>query len=452
MGDYTGTKFTAIYVSDVATGQRKRLTPPCAECVYQIGGWSPDGKQLSITSNALNGYNNVALLGVDDGQLQWLTRQDWDALAGGFSPDGQFVALTINEDGSGDGYLYDLRSKKLDKLPLPPGVNDLPGSKWTDVTASAFSPDGEYLMFYHNGPQSPENVWVYDLEHQRASQLTYSLVGAVRSEDMVEPTLVHFPSADGKWKLSAYVYVPHNLQRDRTHPAIVYVHGGPNYQYRNQFGRTVQYLVNQGYVLIVPNYRGSTGYGSRFHDANRFDLGGGDLRDVVSAAQWISQTGYVNPKKLVLMGGSYGGYLTMMGLTKYPNLWAAGVAEVPFVNWFSFKKGTDPAIWEYFALKMGDPVRNRNLWSDRSPINFLSRMKAPLLLISGGKDPRAPVGELRQVVAAGRKLRLPIEWKVYENEGHQTTRVENVVDTYTRIAAFIKRYSPSPSSQSASAR
>jgi dipeptidyl aminopeptidase/acylaminoacyl peptidase len=142
---------------------------------------------------------------------------------------------------------------------------------------------------------------------------------------MVAPTLVHFPSKDGKWTISAFVYVPYNLPRNGEHPAIVYVHGGPTAQTLNNFNRFVQYMANQGYLVIAPIYRGSTGYGKEFQQANLFDMGGGDLQDVLSAAEWIKQTGYVDPKKLILMGGSYGGYLTMMGVTKAPDVLGMGV-------------------------------------------------------------------------------------------------------------------------------
>ena len=147
----------------------------------------------------------------------------------------------------------------------------------------------------------------------------------VRSAEMVAPTLVHFPSKDGKWTISAFVYVPYNLPRNGEHPAIVYVHGGPTAQTLNNFNRFVQYMANQGYLVIAPIYRGSTGYGKEFQQANLFDMGGGDLQDVLSAAEWIKQTGYVDPKKLILMGGSYGGYLTMMGVTKAPDVLGMGV-------------------------------------------------------------------------------------------------------------------------------
>ena len=172
---------------------------------------------------------------------------------------------------------------------------------------------------------------------------------------MVEPVLVHYPSHDGKWTISALLYVPFNMPRNGQNAAIVYVHGGPASQTVNSFNRFVQHIVNQGYMVIAPNYRGSTGYGKEFQHANLFDMGGGDLQDVLGAAEFLKQTGFVDPKKLVLMGGSYGGYLTMMGVTKAPEVWAAGVPIVPFVNWFTEIENEDPILQQSDIATMGDP-------------------------------------------------------------------------------------------------
>src|SRR5437870_9156822 len=149
---------------------------------------------------------------------------------------------------------------------------------------------------------------------------------------MVEPFLVHYPSRDGKWTISAFVYMPYNLPRQPVSPAIVYVHGGPTSQTVNSFNRIVQYQVNQGYIVIAPNYRGSTGYGKEFQQANLFDMGGGDLQDVLAAADWIKQTGYVDPKKLILMGGSYGGCTAKTGANQAPTLWGAGARIVALLH------------------------------------------------------------------------------------------------------------------------
>ena len=430
-------KDSNIFVAYAATGEATLLTPHADEHNYVATAFSPDGKYLLITSNA-KGYDNVGLLEIATKKIDWLTDEKWEIGSGTFSPDSRRLTWTANVDGNSEIFLYDIAGKNAVALPLPKGVNDLAGS------VTSFSPDGQQLLYYHNGPTSPSDVWVYDFATQRSVQLTHSMLAGLSSEDMVEPFLVHYPSRDGKWQISAFVYVPHNAPRDHTHPAIVYVHGGPTSQTMNSFNRIVQYLANQGYIVIAPNYRGSTGYGKEFMDANRFDMGGGDLHDVLAAADWIQQTGYVDPKKLVIMGGSYGGYMAMMALTKAPEVWAAGVPLVPFVNWSTEVQNEDPLLREYDLATMGDPVKSKELWEDRSPINFVDRIKAPVLLLAGGNDPRCPKSEAQQVADAIKKRGGIVDFKVYENEGHGFARVENQIDAYTRVADFLKKYVPAP--------
>ena len=236
--------------------------------------------------------------------------------------------------------------------------------------------------------------------------------------------------------------MPYNLPRKPESPAIVYIHGGPTAQTVNSFNRFVQFMVNNGYIVIAPNYRGSTGYGNEFQQANLFDMGGGDLQDVLAAADWIQKTGYVDPKKLIVMGGSYGGYLSMMAVTRAPEVWAAGVPIVPFVNYFTEIENEDPVLREMDLATMGDPVKNKALYEDRSPIFFVDKIKAPLLLLAGGNDPRCPKSEAQQVVDAVKKNGGIAEYKVYENEGHGFARVENQIDAYKRVADFLRAHVP----------
>jgi dipeptidyl aminopeptidase/acylaminoacyl peptidase len=466
-----------IFMADVASAQTTLLTPHEGEQTFFANDVSPDGRSALITSNAGDGYDNVGLLDISSKKIHWITKDKWEIAGESFTPDGQFLTYSANVDGTTDIYLYAIASGKSNALPLPKGVNQVAGRP------SPFAPDGKRLLYYHTGATSPGDLWVYTIgdykdkdkdkdkvngeragapaphesashesashesaSHESAShesrQLTHSLVGGVRSEEMVEPVLVHYPSKDGKWTISAFVYVPFNLPRNGEHPAIVYVHGGPTAQTMNTFNRFVQYMVNQGYLVIAPNYRGSTGYGKEFQQANLFDMGGGDLQDVLAAADWIKQTGYVDPKKLILMGGSYGGYMTMMGVTKAPEMWAAGVPIVPFVNWFTEIQNEDPILQQSDLATMGDLVKNKALYEDRSPINFIDRIKAPLYLLAGGNDPRCPKSESQQVIDAIRKRGGVVELKVYENEGHGFAKVENQIDAYRRVADFLKAHVP----------
>ena len=425
-----------IFVAEVSTGKSTLLTRHSGESLYSANDFSPDGRQLLITSNAGNGYDNVGLLDVASKKISWLTQEKWEISGGNFSPDGKLATWTANVDGNTEIFVHELASDKSTALPLAKGVNSLGGSE------TAFTKDGARLLYYHNGAKAPNDAWVYEFASGKSLQVTQSLVAGVRSEDMGEPYLVHYPSKDGKWTISAFVYVPYNLPRQAISPAIVYVHGGPTSQTVNSFNRFVQYMVNQGYLVIAPNYRGSTGYGKEFQHANLFDMGGGDLQDVLAAAEWMKQTGYVDPKKLILVGGSYGGYMTMMGVTKAPEVWAAGVPIVPFVNWFTEIQNEDPVLQQSDLATMGDPVKNKALYEDRSPINFIDRVKAPLLLLAGGHDPRCPHEESQQVVDAIKKRGGVVEYKVYENEGHGFSKVENQIDAYKRAADFLKAHVP----------
>jgi dipeptidyl aminopeptidase/acylaminoacyl peptidase len=435
-----------IFIADVATARNTLLTPHEGEQLYFANDISTlgmlDAETILFTSNAANGYDNIGLLLVgrrgdpQPGEIKWLTKDKWEVRGGEFSPDGKRITFTANVDGNEDIYLHDLATGKSTALPIPKGVNEPAGAH------SAFTKDSSRLLYYHNGPTAPGDLCVYHLATGKSQQITHSLIGGVRSEDMVEPYLVHYPSRDGKWTISAFLYIPYNMARNGQNAAIVYIHGGPTAQTMNSFNRFIQYAVNQGYMVLAPNYRGSTGYGKEFQQANLFDMGGGDLQDVLAGVDWIKQTGHLDPKKIAVVGGSYGGYLSMMSVTKAPEVWAAGVPIVPFVNWFTEIENEDPVLQQSDLATMGDPVKNKALYEERSPINYIDQIKAPLLLLAGGHDPRCPKSETQQVVDAVKKRGGTVEYKIYENEGHGFARVENQIDAYKRVADFLLAHVP----------
>ncbi len=427
-----------VFVVDLASGQSTNLTPHEGRHNYLASDISPDGKSVLITSDAHNGYDNVGLLDIASKKIDWLTDEKWELSAGNFAPDGKSLTWTANVDGRTNVSVYELAGRQAHELPIEPGVNSLGGNP------TPYTQDGSRLMYFHNGANAPRDLWVYDVASKQSQQITHALVGGLRSADMVEPYLVHYPSRDGKWTLSAFAYVPNNIQRDGKFPAIVYIHGGPAAQSVDSFNRFIQYIVNQGYVVIAPNYRGSTGYGKAFVDANMGDAGGQELNDVLDAAEWIKKSGFVDPKKLIVMGGSYGGYLSMMAVTKAPEMWAAAVPIVPFVNWFTEIANEDPSLREYDLATMGDPGTNKALYQDRSPINFVDQIKAPLLLLAGGNDPRCPAEESQQAADAVKKRGGTAQLKIYKDEGHGFARVENQIDAYQRVSDFLKVHVPSP--------
>ncbi len=432
-------KNSDIFIADAATGKATRITTHAENQIYAATDISPDAKTILLTSNAGNGYSNAALLDVASRKITWLTEDKWEVNSEKYSPDGKLLTWTRNADGNSEIVTYDMNARQPHTLPLPKGINTMAGS---DTPFSGKTSDTARLLINHDGPVAPNDIWVYDFTTGKTHQVTHSLSAGVRSEDMVEPFLIHYPSKDGKFQISAFVYVPFGAQRNGKNAAIVSIHGGPDAQVINSFSRTVQFLVNQGFFVIAPNYRGSSGYGKEFSDSNLHDMGGGDLQDIISAADWLIKTGFVDTKKIAVMGGSYGGYLSMMAVTKAPDRWAAGVPIVPFVNWFTEIENEDPALRQYDMATMGDPVKDKTRLQERSPINFVDQIKAPLLLLAGGHDPRCPRTEAEQVASAVKKRGGVLELKVYENEGHGFAKIENQIDSFTRIADFLKKYAP----------
>jgi dipeptidyl aminopeptidase/acylaminoacyl peptidase len=420
-----------IFIADVATSQSTLLTPHEGEARFSANDVSPDGKRVLVTSNAANGYQNIGLLDAATKKISWVTKDKWQMRGQEFSPDGKRLLFRANVDGNEDIFIHDLVTGKSAALTAAKGVNQPTGGR------TAFNSDGSRLLYVHNGPTAPGDLWIYQVASGKSIQLTHSLLASIRSEDLVEPFLVHYPSKDGKWTISAFLYVPFNMARNGQNAAIVYIHGGPTSQTMNSFNRFVQYAVNQGYMVLAPNYRGSSGYGKEFQQANLFDMGGGDLQDVLAGVDWVKQTGHLDPKKIAVMGASYGGYLSMMAVTKAAEVWAAGVPIVPFVNWATEIENEDPELRQSDLATMGDPVKNKALFDERSPINFVDQIKAPLLLLAGGHDPRCPKSETQQVVDAIKKRGGTVDSKVYENEGHGFARVENQIDAYKRIADFL---------------
>ncbi|HEY2363817.1 MAG TPA: DPP IV N-terminal domain-containing protein, partial [Candidatus Angelobacter sp.] len=259
-----------VFIVSASGGRATNLTPHEGERNFTASDIAPDGKTVLITSNAGNGYENAALLDVATKKITWLTAEKWETTSGKFSPDGKRLTWTTNNDGSQDLYIYEIATRQAHALPVPKGINSLAGAE------TAFSHDGTQLLYSHDGSNAPNDIWDYEFATQKSHQITHSLVGGIRSEDMVEPFLVHYPSKDGKWQISASVYVPYNAEKNGQNAAIVYIYGAPTAQTLNSFNRGIQYLVNQGYFVIAPIYRGATGYGKEFEDASRFDMGGGD--------------------------------------------------------------------------------------------------------------------------------------------------------------------------------
>jgi dipeptidyl aminopeptidase/acylaminoacyl peptidase len=422
-----------VYAVDVASGKVTDLTPHQGKVLNFASSLSPDGKTLLITSNERGGFQNVALLDISTGKRRWVTDTQWEASAGDFSPNGRQFSYTLNSDGLSDSYLVDSETLTSEKVPLATGVNGFP------AYPNPFSPSGDRLLVSHESSAQPADLWIYAIATHSSMRLTQSAIASLSSAPMPGSRLVHYKTFDGKI-ISALMWVPFNLRRDGSNPALVLPHGGPTGQSQDYWSPQVAALVSRGYVCIAPNVRGSTGYGMDFQRANYQDLGGGDLTDEVYAARFLQATGYVNPKKIGITGGSYGGFMTMMAIGKTPDTWAAAVELYGIINWFTMLKTSDPQLQEYEKSLLGDPEKDRKTYEDSSPITYIHSVKAPLLVLQGDNDPRVPKGEATQVVDLLRKDGRIVDVHYYANEGHGFEKRENQIDSIRRTVEWFEKY------------
>jgi dipeptidyl aminopeptidase/acylaminoacyl peptidase len=431
-----------VYRIDVATGKTENLTAHPGTIRYLGSSLSPDGKTLLLSSDAKGGYMNVALLDVATKKVTWVTDLKWETYAGNFSPDGKRFSYVVNEDGVIDSYLVDRATNRAEKIDLPHGLNAFSGNP------NEFAPQSDRVIVSHEASNQPGDLWVFNLRTRHADQLTFTAIASLRATPLPPSQIVHYKSFDGKI-ITALLWVPFNLKRDGSNPAIVLPHGGPTGQMVDYWNTDVAALASRGYICIAPNPRGSTGYGLDFQKANFQDLGGGDLKDEIAGVDFLKATGFVDPRKVGIYGGSYGGFMTLMAIGRMPDIWAAAVDEYGIINWSSMLKSSDPSLNEYLKALLGNPEENRKVYEEDSPITYIRSEKAPLLVLQGDNDPRVPKEEAQQVVDILKKEGRVVDVHYYPDEGHGFVKRENQIDSIRRTIAWFDQYlmgtSPAPS-------
>ncbi len=423
----------SVYLIEVASGKAEELTPHKGDILFSASAISPDGKTVLVTSNQKDGYQNAALLDIASKQLKWITNTQWEASSGDFSPDGKLATYEVNADGLNTTYLYELAAGKSQAIAMPNGLTSVAGNP------NGFSPDSKSLLLSHQSSQRPSDLWVYDMVAQKPRQLTYSAVAGLNPSDLPAAQLVHYKSFDGKM-ISAFLWMPFNLKRDGSTPAVVMPHGGPTGQMVDYFNSMAAALSSRGYICIAPNVRGSTGYGMAFQKANYQDLGGGDLQDEVYATKFLVDTGYVDAKKIGITGGSYGGFMTLMAIGKTPDIWAAAVEMYGIIDWYTMLQHEDPFLQQYEKTLLGDPVKDKTIYENTSPIKYIRNEKAPLLVLQGENDIRVPKEEAEQVVEILKKEGRTVDAHYYPAEGHGFAKRENQIDSLRRTVAWFDKY------------
>jgi dipeptidyl aminopeptidase/acylaminoacyl peptidase len=433
-----------IYRIDVADGKAENLTEHKGAALFGASAFSPNDDQLLISSNEGVEHSRVGLLDLRTRKTRWITDGQWDAEPGDWSPDGRVFTYSVNQDSRKDVYLVDAKSLRATKL------HDLEGLNSLNANSGAFSPDSKKLLVLHESSRQPSDLWIYDFASNHATQLTHSGIASLDPDDVPPSQIVHYKSFDGT-VVSAVLWVPFNLKRDGSHPAVVIAHGGPTGQFLDGWNPTVAALASRGYVCIAPNVRGSTGYGMSFQTANHQDLGGGDLQDEVYAADFLKQTGYIDSKRIGITGGSYGGYMTLIAVSKTPDVWAAGVEQYGVADWGSMLAHSDPFLQGYVRGLLGDPQSDAAVYQKTSVLRYISAEKAPLLLLQGENDVRVPREEAEQIENKLRAQGNTVEAHYYAQEGHGWRKREDQIDTLRRTVEWFNRYlASSGTSQSGS--
>lgn len=395
--------------------------------------WSPENRESTILDNT-----------------------NWDVGDIEMTDFGNVIAYTINRDGFSELYLrrYETGGKPLItnigkiseqvKL-LEPGV----------IGGMTFSRDQSKLAFSMSSPTSPSNVWLYDLEKKRLTRVTMPDTAGIPRLSFIRPKLVKYRSFDGR-EISAWYYEP---SRQRSFslkmndpnetgglkaskpkiPVIVSIHGGPEGQERPGFNGLYQYYLSRGYAVFAPNVRGSTGYGKTFTHLDDVKKREDSVKDIASAVDWLKTYGGADPRRIAVMGASYGGYMTLAAITLYPELWAAAVDTVGISNWESFLQNTSGYRRRQREVEYGRLDKNLDFLRSISPIKKTDRIRCPLFVIAGRNDPRVPWTEGQQIVDAIRKRGGVVEWKVYDDEGHGISKLKNRLELYPLIADFLDK-------------
>jgi dipeptidyl aminopeptidase/acylaminoacyl peptidase len=255
---------------------------------------------------------------------------------------------------------------------------------------------------------------------------------------LVEPSLVHYPAFDGR-PIPGFYYKPPTHSGGKL-PVIVSVHGGPEGQSRPSFNAVTAYFVQRGYAVFAPNVRGSTGYGREFTHLDDVEKRMDSVADLKSAVEWLVAHGGADPKRVAVMGGSYGGFMTLAAITEYPDLWAAAVDIVGIGNFVTFLERTSAYRRKHRETEYGSLEHHRDVLERISPIHKVDRITAPMLVIHGANDPRVPVFEAEQMVQTLKARQHPVEYLRFEDEGHGIVKLVNKIVAYGAIGDFLDKY------------
>jgi dipeptidyl aminopeptidase/acylaminoacyl peptidase len=422
-----------IVLYDVERKEGKVITGHQGNVSNTASTFDPASKRLFFLSDAGSEFRSIRTYELVTGQVREHEKADWDVSFTYFSRDGRYRVSGVNVDGRTAIRVVEGADEKPVAMPkLPEG----------EIRSVTFSRTGARMAFYVNGDRAPSDLHVYDFATKKVTRLTKALNPAIDPKDLVEAEVVRFKSFDGMVIPSIY-YKPQGASATNKVPAVILVHGGPGGQSGRGYNVLSQFLANHGYAVLAINNRGSSGYGKTFYAADDRKHGREPLWDCIEAKTFLAATGHVDPQRIAIAGGSYGGYMTLAALAFRPEAFKAGVDIFGVSNWIRTLESIPP-YWESVRkalyVEIGDPVADRKMLEANSPLFHASEIRAPLLVFQGANDPRVIKPESDEIVEAVKKNNVPVEYIVFADEGHGFSKKANERKAWQAMLEFLDKY------------
>lgn len=423
-----------LFLFNKSTEETIEISDPNNPGNYNASGFSKDNSTLFYITNAIGEFSYLAEYNIETKEHKDLHKTNWDVGYSYVSENEKFRIIAINADGRNQLVVKEVASGNEVTFPeIPDG----------DILAVSVS-DSEKLMRLTVGTsKAPANIYVYNFETQALDKITKSLNTEINPDDLVSAEVVRYKSFDGL-EIPAIYYKPHVASPKNKVPAMVWVHGGPGGQSRTGYSALIQYMVNNGYAILAVNNRGSSGYGKSFYKMDDRNHGDKDLKDCIYGKKHLQTLDYIDGEKIGILGGSYGGYMTMAAMAFTPDEFNVGVNIFGVTNWLRTLNSIPP-YWESFRkalyAEMGDPttedsVRLYNI----SPLFHAKNIKNPVMVLQGANDPRVLQVESDEIVEAIKANNIPVEYVVFPDEGHGFRKKENEIKGYAAIVTFLDKH------------
>ena len=421
-----------FFLLELSSGKITEISTTPAS--YSSAGFSIDNKSFFYITDAGKEFSYLMEYNIESEESSVLYETNWDVMYSYLSKGEKYRVIGINEDGKNTLKVY----SKLDGKEI-----EFPSFKDGDILGLEFSESENKIRLSIGSSKMPNNLYVYDLDDKSLVKLTNSLNPKIDSKNLVNAKVIRYKSFDDL-EIPAIFYEPLQASKNNKVPALVWVHGGPGGQSRMSFNPLIQYLNNQGYAILAVNNRGSSGYGKTFYKLDDKNHGENDLKDCLWGKKWLQELEYIDAEKIGIIGGSYGGYMTMAAMTFTPNEFKVGVNIFGVTNWIRTLKSI-PAYWEAgrkaLYNELGDPYSADSIRLKKiSPLFHANNIKNPVMVLQGANDPRVLQVESDEIVAEMQKNKVPLEYVVFDDEGHGFRKKENQLEGYRKIKEFLDYY------------